>query len=189
LVPQLHNKAVRYSLFAMWLLIVGGALYLYFFEREFVQRELQTAFSASIVAGSIIYFLLGSFRAFTLVPATFLLLVGLPFFPPVLLFLVTMASVMVSSSIVYFFAEALHMDEMFERDHPRQIQKLKSLLSRYQLPIIIGWSFMMFLPTDLICYVCGTLRINFTKFLVGVLIGEGAVYAIYIYAADYFLRG
>jgi uncharacterized membrane protein YdjX (TVP38/TMEM64 family) len=189
LVPQLQNKAVRALLFAMWLLIVGGALYLYFFEREFVQRELQGAFSASMVAGSIIYFLLGSFRAFTLVPATFLLVVALPFFPPVLLFFVTMAAVIVSSSICYFFAEALHMDEMFERDYPRQIRKLKDLLQRYQTPIIIGWSFMMFLPTDLICYVCGTLRINFPKFLVSLLIGEGAVYAIYIYAADYFLRG
>jgi uncharacterized membrane protein YdjX (TVP38/TMEM64 family) len=189
LVPQLQNKAVRYSLFAMWLLIVAGALYLYFFERQFVESQLQGAFSASMVAGSIIYFLLGSFRAFTLVPATFLLLVGLPFFPPFLLLAVTMASVMVSSSICYFFAEALHMDEMFERGYPKQIQKLKSLLSRYQLPIIIGWSFMMFLPTDLICYVCGTLRINFPKFLLGVLIGEGSVYAIYIYAADYLLRG
>ncbi|HET9703964.1 MAG TPA: hypothetical protein VFP85_08025, partial [Vicinamibacterales bacterium] len=149
MVPQLHNKAVRYTLFTMWLLIVGGAMYLYFFEREFVQRELQGAFSASMVVGSIVYFLLGSFRAFTLVPATFLLVVGLPFFPPFLLLLVTMASVMVSSSICYFFAEALHMDELFEREYPKQIQKLKSLLSRYQLPIIIGWSFMMFLPTDL----------------------------------------
>lgn len=173
----------------MWLLIVGGALYLYFFEREFVQKELQGAFSASMVAGGIIYFLLGAFRAFTLVPATFLLVVALPFFPPVLLFFVTMASVIVSSSICYFFAEALHMDEMFERDYPKQIRKLKDLLQRYQMPIIIGWSFMMFLPTDLICYVCGTLRINFPKFIVGLLIGEGSVYAIYIYAADYFLRG
>ncbi len=189
MVPQLQNKAVRYSLFAMWLLIVGGALYLYFFQRAFVETQLKGAFSASMVAGSIVYFLLGSFRAFTLVPATFLLVVGLPFFPPLLLLVVTMASVMVSSSICYFFAEALHMDEMFEKNHPKEIKKLKSLLSRYQLPIIIGWSFMMFLPTDLICYVCGTLRINFPKFLLGVLIGEGAVYAIYIYAADYFLRG
>ena len=65
----------------MWLLVVGGALYLYFFEREFVQKELQGAFSASMVAGSIIYFLLGSFRAFTLVPATFLLVVGAALLP------------------------------------------------------------------------------------------------------------
>jgi uncharacterized membrane protein YdjX (TVP38/TMEM64 family) len=189
LVPQLQNKAVRYALFAMWLLLVAGALYLYFFERELIQTQLQGALSTSMIVGSIIYVLLGSFRAFTLVPATFLLLVGLPFFPPLWLLVITMMSVVVSSSICYFFAEALHMDEFFERKHPRQIRKLKDLLQRYQLPIIIGWSFMMFLPTDLICYVCGTLRINFTKFIVGLLIGEGAVYAIYIYAADYFLRG
>jgi uncharacterized membrane protein YdjX (TVP38/TMEM64 family) len=189
LVPQLENKAVRLALLAIWLLIVGGALYLYFFERAFIQRQLQDAFSTSMVVGSIVYILLGSFRAFTLVPATFLLLIGLPFFPPLWLLIITMATVVVSSSICYFFAEALHMDEFFESKYPRQIALLKNLLQRYQLPIIIGWSFMMFLPTDLICYVCGTLRINFTKFIVGLLIGEGSVYAIYIYAADYFLRG
>ncbi len=189
MVPQLKNTAVRFALLAMWLLIVGGALYLYFFEREFIQQELRSAFSASLLVGSIIYMLLGSFRAFTLVPATFLLLVGLPFFPPLYLLVITMVTVVVSSSIVYFFAEALHMDEYFENNHPRQIQTLKRLLNQYQLPIIIGWSFLMFLPTDLICYVCGTLRINFTKFIVGVVIGEGSVYAIYVYAADYFLRG
>jgi uncharacterized membrane protein YdjX (TVP38/TMEM64 family) len=173
----------------MWLLIIGGALYLYFFEREFVQSQLQSALSTSMVIGSIVYILLGSFRAFTLVPATFLLLIGLPFFPPFYLLIITMVTVIVSSSIVYFFAEALHMDEYFEKHHPKQIQKLKRLLTKYQLPIIVGWSFMMFLPTDLICYVCGTLRINFPKFIGGVIIGEGSVYAIYIYAADYFLRG
>lgn len=189
MVPQLENRAVRFALLALWLLIVGGALYLYFFERAFIQRELQSAFSTSMVVGSIVYILLGSFRAFTLVPATFLLLIGLPFFPPLWLLIITMATVVVSSSICYFFAEALHMDEFFERKHPKQIRRLKDLLQRYQLPIIIGWSFMMFLPTDLICYVCGTLRINFPKFIVGLLIGEGSVYAIYIYAADYFLRG
>jgi uncharacterized membrane protein YdjX (TVP38/TMEM64 family) len=189
LVPQLENKAIRLALLAMWLLIVGGALYLYFFERAFIQQELQSAFSTSMIVGSIIYILLGSFRAFTLVPATFLLVIGLPFFPPLWLLIITMTAVVVSSSICYFFAEALHMDEFFERKHPKQIRKLKNLLQRYQLPIIIGWSFMMFLPTDLICYVCGTLRINFPKFIMGLLIGEGSVYAIYIYAADYFLRG
>jgi uncharacterized membrane protein YdjX (TVP38/TMEM64 family) len=188
-VPQLHNTAVRYALFVLWLVIVSGALYLYFFERDFVRAQLESALSTSMVVGSIVYVLLGSFRAFTLVPATFLLLIGLPFFPPLYLLVITMVTVVVSSSIVYFFAEALHMDEYFEKHHPTQIRNLKRLLTKYQLPIIIGWSFMMFLPTDLICYVCGTLRINFTKFIVGVLIGEGSVYAIYIYAADYFLRG
>ena len=40
------------------------------------------------------------------------------------------------------------------------------MLQRYQVPIIIGWAFMMFLPNrpDLLCL--RDARINFTKFMV-----------------------
>ena len=100
----------------------------------------------------------------------------------------TLPGIAASSSICYWFAEALHFDEVFERRYPARIQQLKSLLQRRQLPIIIGWSFILVLPTDLICYVCGSLRINFKKVLIGVLIGEGTVYAIYIFLGDYLLR-
>ena len=172
----------------MWIAIVAGALYLYFFHREFVQAELRGALSTSTVVASVIYVVLGSLRAFTLVPATFLLLVAMPFFPPFLLLMLTLPGIAISSSICYFFAEVLHMDEMFERKYPRQIQTLKRVLQRHPLAITIGWSFMLFLPTDLICYVCGTLRINYWKFIIGVLIGEGTVYAIYIYLGDWLLR-
>ena len=68
-----------------------------------------------------------------------------------------------------------------------QIRKLKELLQSYQLPIIIGWSFFLFLPTDVLCYVCGSLKINFKKFLFGVIVGEGTVYAIYIFLGDWVL--
>ena len=46
---------------------------------------------------------------------------------------------------------------------------------------------VVLLPTDLICYVCGSLRINYKKFLIGVLIGEGTVYAIYIFLGGSFV--
>ena len=172
----------------MWIAIVASALYLYFFQREFVQSELQGALSTSTLVASAIYVVLGSLRAFTLVPATFLLFVAMPFFPPFLLLMLTLPGIAISSSICYFFAEALHMDEMFERKYPRQIQTLKRVLQRHPMSITIGWSFMLFLPTDLICYVCGTLRINYWKFIIGVLIGEGTVYAIYIYLGDWLFR-
>jgi uncharacterized membrane protein YdjX (TVP38/TMEM64 family) len=100
----------------------------------------------------------------------------------------TVPGIAASSSVCYWLAEALHFDEIFERKYPAQIRRLKRLLQRHQLPIIIGWSFFLVLPTDLICYVCGSLRINFKKVLIGVLIGEGTVYAIYIFLGDYFLR-
>jgi len=62
------------------------------------------------------------------------------------------------------------------------------LLQSYQLPIIIGWSFFLFLPTDVLCYVCGSLKVNYKKFLFGVIVGEGTVYAIYIFLGDWVLR-
>lgn len=185
---QLHNPRIRYSLFALWLLVVAGALYLYFFKRAVVQHEMQDALSASFWAAAIAYLLIGSFRAFTLVPATFPLLIAMPFFDPWVLLALTVPCIAISSSICYGFAEVLHMDEIFERKYPAQIKKLKTTLQTYQLPIIIGWSFFLFLPTDLICYVCGSLKINYKKFLFGVVVGEGTVYAIYIFLGDWVLR-
>jgi len=185
----IHNKAVRYGLFAIWIIVAGGALYLYFFKRDVVQAQMRDALSASFWIASMSYLLIGAFRAFTLVPATFPLLVAVPFFDPWVLLALTIPCIAISSSICYWFAEALHMDELFERKYPKQIGKLKALLQKYQLPIIIGWSFLLFLPTDVLCYVCGSLKINYRKFLIGVIIGEGTVYAIYIFLGDWFLRG
>ena len=86
---QLQNPRIRYSLFALWLLVVVGALYLYFFQREAVQAEMRNALSASFWVAAIAYVLIGSFRAFTLVPATFPLLVAMPFFDPWVLLALT----------------------------------------------------------------------------------------------------
>ncbi len=185
---ELHSKKLRYCLFALWILVAIGALYLYFFKREAVQAEMRDALSASFWVAVTTYLLIGAFRAFTLVPATFPLLIAMPFFDPWVMLALTLPCIAVSSSICYWFAEALHMDELFEQKYPRQIGKLKELLGRYELPIIIGWSFFLFLPTDVLCYVCGSLKINFKKFLLGIMIGEGTVYAIYIFFGDWLLR-
>ena len=186
---MIHNRAVRYGLFALWIAVAAGALYLYFFKRDAVQAEMRDALSASFWIASLSYLLIGALRAFTLVPATFPLLIAMPFFNPWVLLALTIPCIGISSSICYWFAEALHMDELFERKYPKQIGKLKALLGSYQLPIIIAWSFMLFLPTDVLCYVCGSLKINYKKFLIGVIIGEGTVYAIYIFLGDWVLRG
>ena len=186
---MIHNRAVRYGLIALWIAVAAGALYLYFFKREAVQAELRDALSTSFWVASISYLLIGALRPFTLVPGTFPVLVAMPFFEPWVLVALTIVCIAVSSGICYWFAEALHLDEFVERKYPEHIRRLKSLLQNYQLPIIIGWSFLLFLPTDVLCYVCGSLKINFKKFLIGVVIGEGTVYAIYIFLGDWMLRG
>jgi uncharacterized membrane protein YdjX (TVP38/TMEM64 family) len=184
----IQHRAVRYGLFVLWVAIAAGALYLYFFKREAVQGELRDALSASFWVASISYLLIGALRPFTLVPGTFPILVAMPFFDPWVLLGLTLVCIAVSSTICYWFAEAIHMDELVERKYPNHIRRLKQLLQSYQLPIIIGWSFFLFLPTDVLCYVCGSLKINFRKFLFGIMVGEGTVYAIYIFLGDWLLQ-
>ena len=172
---------MRLVLLGVWLLVIAAALYCYIFERAFIQSQLQNALSASALIAAAIYLLLGSVRAFTLVPSTFLVIVGLPFLPPWRLLGLTLIGILISSSLIYWFADELHLAQEIERKYPAQIARLKKLLQQYEMPIIIGWSFFPLLPTDVICYVCGALEIDYKKFLLGVAIGEGTICAIYIY--------
>lgn len=180
-----QTRAVR---IAGWFFLVAICLYLFFFRREFVRGQLQNAVSRSMLLGYGAYLFLGCLRGFTLIPSTNLILLGIPFFPPMPLFVLSLIGIMISSATVYYFSEALHLDEIFEKSHKAHLEKLKAILQRNQLPIIVGWSFFPLAPTDLICYVCGTLRLNFPKFVLGVLLGEGIICALYIFLGDTILQ-
>jgi uncharacterized membrane protein YdjX (TVP38/TMEM64 family) len=172
----------------LWFGAVAVAIFLVLFHRDVIVRHLATATATSIAAGGAVYLALGCLRGFTLIPVTSLVLMGTVFFPPVPLFVLTLAGIIVSSASVYYFAEALHLDELLERHHRRQMDRVRTLLDRHGLPIIVGWSFFPLAPTDLICYLSGVLRIRVVTCLTGVAIGEGAICAIYIFLGDWLLR-
>jgi uncharacterized membrane protein YdjX (TVP38/TMEM64 family) len=185
---QPDKLSLRNMVRALWLSVLCGGLYLFFFHRDAIQGQLGQAFSYSVILGYLVYLLMGCVRGFTLIPATYLVLTGLLFFSPVPLFVLTLAGILVSSSVIYFFSEALRLDEFFERNHANLIAKTKLILQRNELPIVIGWSFFPLAPTDLICYLCGALEVDFKKLLLGVFIGEGTICAIYIFLGGHLLR-
>ena len=182
------HTQVRRLLTSIWIVGAGAALYLYFFHREAVEDALAGATGVSLIAGGGLYLLFGCLRGFTLIPATSLVLLGIVFFPPVPLFVLTLAGILVSSASVYYFAEALHVEEILQRRHGHQLERVQRLLQRHGFPIIVGWSFFPLLPTDLICYACGVVRVRITTCLAGVALGEGVICAIYIFLGDSLLR-
>ena len=182
------HTGIRYFRLLSWLLLLPLALYAYFFRGEALRGGLQHALSISVVFGYAVYLLLGCIRGFTLIPSTNLVLLGIPFLPPVPLFVLTLIGILVSSISIYYFSESLRLDELFQRKHRQRVEKVKTLLQRNQMPIIIGWSFFPLVPTDLICYVCGILKVNVVRFTMGVLIGEGAICGIYIFLGNHVLR-
>lgn len=182
------HTVVRRILTALWIAGAGFALYVYFFHRDSLEDLLSSASGTSLVAGGAVYLVLGCLRGFTLVPATSLVLLGIVFFRPWPLFALTLAGILASSTCVYYFAEAMHLDEVLWKKYERRMAQLKSLLERRGLPIVIGWAFFPLLPTDAVCYLAGVVRMPLTKVLLGVALGEGAICAIYIFLGDTLLR-
>ena len=61
-------------------------------------------------------------------------------------------------------------------------------MTRRELLIVTAWSFFPIAPTDMVCYVCGGLKVDIRKCLLGVVIGEGAICAIYIFLGAHALQ-
>jgi uncharacterized membrane protein YdjX (TVP38/TMEM64 family) len=171
----------RTLVIALWLSLLAGSLFTYAFDRDALHDlflRLSSAPPAWVYAA---YLGLGCLRGFTLIPATYLVLAGMLVLPPAPLYLLTLVGIVVSSAAVYCFAEAMQLDRFFEQRYASQVGRLRALLARRELPIVIAWSFFPIAPTDLVCYVCGALRVDIKKCLLGVAVGEGTICAIYIF--------
>lgn len=171
----------RKVLLLLWLALLTSALYIYGFHRDTLQRllfQLSDSPPSWVYAA---YLALGCVRGFTLVPATYLVLAGMLVLPPWPLYALTVVGIIVSSAAVYYFAELMQFDRFFVRRYGAQVARLRALMARHELPIVIAWSFFPIAPTDLVCYVCGALKVDLKKCLLGVTIGEGSICAIYIF--------
>ncbi|MFZ2522733.1 MAG: VTT domain-containing protein [Minisyncoccia bacterium] len=171
----------KYFALATWLLIFFFSLYVYFFDNSVIKSGFTNLAGKSLLLAYLLYLLIGCLRGFTLIPITYFIVIGVILFPSWPLYILTMIGVLVSSLSVYYFSEYMNFDEYYEENYPKQINRIKNFLSRNELPVVIFWSFAPFLPTDLICYVCGSLNVNVKKFILGVLIGEGITSGFYIF--------
>jgi uncharacterized membrane protein YdjX (TVP38/TMEM64 family) len=178
----------RCILIGTWLVLLVACVYVWLSRSGLVREELQRAVSVSTFFGYSAYLVLGCLRGFTLIPSTNLVLVAALLIPPRPLFVLTLIGILVSSASIYRFSEALRLDEYFERKHAAQLMKCREILLRNELPVIIGWSFFPVTPTDAICYLCGILKVDFLKFIIGITIGEGTICCLYIFAGDGILR-
>ena len=137
------------------------------------------------------YVLLSVVRAFTLIPSTVLVIVGALLFPdrPGFVMVSSLGGVVASAALVYFFFDFLGIGELFERRHARRVRWLEEQMNRRGFWLVLAWSAFPFVPTDVICYVAGTLRMHFGKFAVGVALGELPVVGFYVVVGGALLGG
>jgi uncharacterized membrane protein YdjX (TVP38/TMEM64 family) len=172
----------RWLRIAAWLVFAAAFAFLYYRDSITWGTDIGSLARSSVWLAYGIYVLLGAMRGFALIPVTNLLAFAIPIFPPVPLLLLTLVGIALSSAGIYVFASSLKLAEHFERKHAEKVRRVRSALQKNPTVIVTAWSFVPIVPTDLICYVCGAMKISFRRFLLGVLVGEGAICAIYVFA-------
>ncbi len=186
------SKHTRKKIIICWMIFVFVFVVLYLLKPDFMKNTLESTFAVSNYLGIFIFLLAGCLRSFTLLPVTILIIAGLFFFTPPVLFVLIIITVFVSSTIAYYFSEYLHLDDSISPKYHKQVNWLKDKLTRYEFPLIAFISSSPIFPTDVLCYICGSLRINYWKFISGIIIGEGITCAIYIFlggeAFNYILK-
>lgn len=129
----------------------------------------------------VIYSLIFFFRGLLLVPSTPLILAGMLLFPdnPHAVFAISMTGIIFSALIIYKFSDILGLDDQYA--HNVKSKKIKAMIEKYGFYAVAFWSFFLVLPTDLICYIAGAVRMNIYKFILAVALGEAFIIGIFIY--------
>ena len=113
---------IRGIALGLWVILVVALTALYAFNPELLQPEvLVDVLRQSGQPVLLAYVVLSIVRAFTLIPSTALIVVGMLLFPdrPGFVMVSSLAGIVVSAAIVYFFFEFLGLGEFFERNTPR----------------------------------------------------------------------
>ena len=170
-----------------WGLAIAFALYLY---AQFLVRDLtRTIAFFSWLAQSqgnaliVLYVAVLCLRGLLLIPSTPLLFIGIALFPPWMAYALNMIGILASSWLVILVVRHMSLGPRLERKlsrHPKA-DHLKRQTQKHGLPVVVGWSFFPFAPTDLIVYIGTLVRIRTASILSGVMIGEAALNAIYVF--------
>ena len=131
------------------------------------------------------YVALNVLRAFTLVPATVLVVAGTLLFPDRPWFVTgsALGGAVASALLIYYFFDFLGLGDLFERRHAARVRRLEAQMARRGgFWLVAGWSAFPLTPTDVICYVAGTLRMPVARFAAAVALGKLLLVAFYVWA-------
>lgn len=179
------STIVRRACLTLWVAVIVTAFSLYLARpQSFTAQNIASfleRFQGMIWA---VYIGFSIVRGFTLLPSTPLVLAGTLLFPtdPWLVLFASMLGIVLSSTMIYYFSEFLGFDRYFEDHKPDLTHRIKARLEHpLGFLFVAAWAFFPLVPTDLVCYLAGTTRMNFVKFIAAVSVGELILCLIYIF--------
>ena len=136
------------------------------------------------------FIVLSCIRALFFLPSTLFVLMGTVLYPdePVFVLIVSMIGILIGASLVYKVASILTPEQLFRGKDLTRMEGIRSKMEKYGFSIVLLWSFFPAVPTDLICYAAGTIKMSFWKFILAVFLGEIVLVSIYIWSGKSFIE-
>ena len=76
-----------------------------------------------------------------------------------------------------------------DRKHRPRVRWLKEQTRKRGFWIVLAWSAFPFVPTDVICWVAGSLKMHFGRFVAAVALGELPLVSFYVLAGGMLFAG
>lgn len=160
----------------LWLTIAGASLCLLYFKPEWftiyhIAKTLQY-FQHELL---LVYLGIMILRGFTLLPSTPFVLASTILMPqhPWLLLAISLFGILMSATLLYYFADFLGFGRILEQKYPSQLTQIHQTLDKpYGVLLVFLWAFFPLAPTDVVCYVAGMLRMRFASFISAIFLGE-----------------
>jgi uncharacterized membrane protein YdjX (TVP38/TMEM64 family) len=109
---------------------------------------------------------------------------GLALYPsqPIFVITVNLVGILIGGLLLYSAAQFLTEEALFSQKKQAMLNNVKSKMNQYGFPIVLFWSFFPAVPTDIICFIAGAIRMKLLYFIAGLLIGEAILISLYVYS-------
>jgi len=184
---NLYKKYAKNILLALWWASVIWAVWYYIIHPEaFTSEKISDFFMGFWRFFLVVYMLVSVLRGLTLIPSTPFVLAWVLLFPGELLkvYIISLIWILLSATMIYFFSREMDFEKIILWKHKKIMKIWEKWISKYWFYTVLVWSFVIIVPTDIICYIAGTMKMRYAQFITAVAIWEWLICIILIWWWD-----
>lgn len=139
----------------------------------------------------LVYILICIVSGFFLVPNTPFIIAGTILFPQQLLAVVAVSlfNAIFGATFLYYFANWMGIGDTLKKKYPEKMEQIKVALNKpYAIFLVVLWSFLPIVPTDLIAYVARVVGMRYRLLILGIILGELPLILLAVYFTSYFTQ-